>query len=136
MSARDKVTAIFRELAGEKAARLEATHFLADVNSRITAALSSGKKEEAEILRIDQIGFHLVDWQAEAAFIVALSLYPERFTDEEIQEGVEAFLLHAPSHVVEAARLAAMASDTVSSKEKAESNQTSEPTAASDRGSP
>lgn len=68
--------------------------------------------DEAEILNPDKIGFHLIDWQAEAAFIVALALYPERFTDEEIREGVEGFLIHAPSHVVEAARLAGFASDT------------------------
>ena len=71
------------------------------------------------ILHHDQIGFHLIDWQAEAAFLVALSLYPERFTDEEIQDGVEAFLIHAPSHVVEAARLAGIACDTFSPEEKA-----------------
>jgi len=105
MSADEKVAAIFRQLAGERAERLSGSHYLADVNSRITAALASEAKEE-EVLRQDGIGFHLVDWQAEAAFIVALSLYPERFTDEEIREGVEAFLIHAPSHVAEAARLA------------------------------
>jgi hypothetical protein len=105
MSADEKVAAIFRQLAGERAERLSGSHILSDVNSRITAALASEGREE-EILRQDSIGFHLVDWQAEAAFLVALSLYPERFTDEEIREGVEAFLIHAPSHVAEAARLA------------------------------
>ncbi len=120
MSARDKVTAIFRELVGEKCDRLDASRYLADVNSRITAALA-GEKEE-EILRDDQIGFHLVDWQADAAFIVALSLYPERFTDEEIRDGVQAFLIHAPSHVVEAARLSGIACDTFT-EEKEEPDQ-------------
>jgi hypothetical protein len=105
MSAREKVAAIFRELAGKHAERLSGSYYLADVNSRITAALA-GEGREEEILRQDGIGFHLVDWQAEAAFLVALSLYPERFTDEEIREGVDAFLIHAPSHVAEAARLA------------------------------
>ena len=123
MSSREKVTAIFRELAGDKSERLDAARYLADVNSRITTALAHGKEEEAAILHDDQIGFHLVDWQADAAFIVALSLYPERFTDEEIRDGVEAFLIHAPSHVVEAARLAGVASDTFLPKEEPESNQ-------------
>ncbi len=120
MSAHDKVTAIFRELAGEKSERLAATRYLADVNSRITAALAAEKEEEAEILHYDQIGFHLIDWQADAAFIVALSLYPERFTDEEIRDGVLAFLLHAPSHVVEAARLAGHPCDTFSPTKEGE----------------
>ena len=121
MSSREKVTAIFRELAGDKSERLDASRYLADVNSRITTALAHGE-EEAAILHDDQIGFHLVDWQADAAFIVALSLYPERFTDEEIRDGVESFLIHAPSHVVEAARLAGVASDTFLPKEEPESN--------------
>jgi hypothetical protein len=105
MSARDKVIEIFRELAGDRAERLFASTFLADSNSRITVALARSE-EETEVLSRDQIGFHLVDWQADAAFIVAVALYPDRFTDEEIREGVEAFLIHAPSHVLEAARLA------------------------------
>lgn len=118
MSARDKVSAIFRELAGEAAKRLEADHYPADVNSRITSALVSSE-EEAEELAKDQIGFHLVDWQSEAAFLVALCLYPERFTDEELREGVDAFLIHAPSHVLAAARAAGYPiNDLLSSDEK------------------
>jgi hypothetical protein len=104
MSAREKVSEIFRELVGGRSTRLAGTEYLADVNSRITAALVGAK--DSEILAHDQIGFHLIDWQSEAAFLVALSLFPERFTDDEIREGIEAFLIHAPSHVVEAARLA------------------------------
>jgi hypothetical protein len=127
MSARDKVTAIFRELAGEKAERLDGALYLADVNSRITAALTKEGAEEAAILHTDKIGFHLVDWQAEAAFIVALSLYPERFTDEEIQEGVEAFLFHAPAHVVEAARLAGFPIDTFAEEKELQPNEPSTP---------
>lgn len=112
MSARDKVVAIFRELAGDASERLAGDRYLADVNTRITAALTAGRDEDSIILHNDGIGFHLVDWQSEAAFLVALALFPERFTDEEIREGVEAFLIHAPSHVVEAARLAGVSYDT------------------------
>ena len=120
MSARLKVAAIFQELAGEKAKRLDASLYLSDVNSRITAAIARSEKEE-DVLGADQIGFHLVDWQADAAFIVALALYPERFTDEEVREGVDAFLIHAPSHAVEAARLAGVPiSDLSDEKEKRE----------------
>jgi hypothetical protein len=104
MSAHDKVLQIFRELAGEKAARLSTTHFPADVNSRITAAISDSESKD-DVLAADHIGFHLVDWHADAAFIVALSLFPERFTDEEVRDGVDSFLTHAPAHVVAAARL-------------------------------
>lgn len=61
--------------------------------------------DEAKILHADEIAFHLTDWSAEAAFLVALHLFPERFTKEEIEEGVLAFLIHAPNHIVAAARL-------------------------------
>lgn len=105
MSARDKASAIFRELAGDAAKRLAANHYPADVNTRITAALASSQ-EDAKFLAKDLIGFHLVDWQSDAAFLVALCLYPERFTDEEIREGVEDFLTHAPAHVLAAAKAA------------------------------
>lgn len=104
----DKVIQIFRELVGERSQRLGGSYYPADVNSRITKALTEEGDDSAEepLLRSDGIGFHLVDWQHDAAFIVALVLFPERFSDEEIREGVERFLVHVPAHVLEAARLA------------------------------
>ena len=103
----DKALQIFRELVSDRANRLNGSHYPADVNSRITAALSSDTTDSSDVavLRRDGIGFHLVDWQYEAAFLVALVLFPERFTDEEIRDGVESVLLHAPAHILEAARL-------------------------------
>ncbi len=92
------------------------------IPGRVSACTQQG------ILCADQIGFHLVDWQADAAFIVALSLYPERFTDEEIREGVLAFLLHAPSHVVEAARLAGQPCDTFVPAKEQEPNHAAQTT--------
>jgi hypothetical protein len=52
----------------------------------------------------DQIGFHLVDWNSDAAFLMAVYLFPEKFTPEEIQAGVDLFLVHVPAHIMEAAR--------------------------------
>ena len=106
MKSDDKTAAIFRELVGDLSERLSGSRYLADVNSRITAALMKEGEDEDVLLHKDKIGFHLIDWQAEAAFIVALSLFPERFTDEEVRDGVWGVLIHAPSHLVEAARLA------------------------------
>lgn len=72
----DKVIQIFRELAGERADKLNGSHFPADINSRIAAALTGGSENPTDetILRHDQVDFHLVDWQSEAAFLVALVL--------------------------------------------------------------
>ncbi|MGH2548563.1 MAG: hypothetical protein ACRDHN_04190 [Thermomicrobiales bacterium] len=54
---------------------------------------------------VRDIAFHLTDWAADAAFLVALHLFPERFTAEEIADGIESFLIHAPNHVAAAAVL-------------------------------
>jgi hypothetical protein len=42
---------------------------------------------------------------SDAAFIMALHLFPERFTREEIEDGVQGFVIHVPNHVAEAAKL-------------------------------
>jgi hypothetical protein len=52
------------------------------------------------------IAFHLSDWAEDAAFLIALHLFPERFTVKEIHEGVVALLIHAPNHIAAAAHLA------------------------------
>jgi hypothetical protein len=41
----------------------------------------------------------LVCWQRNAAFIVALVLFPEKFTDSDIQEEVNSLLIHMPDHL-------------------------------------
>ena len=89
---RDKVQEIFRELVGEKADRLRSDRYLADVNSIITTALAADNPEwsDDDLVEKDGIGKNLIDWQSDAAFIVALSLYPERFSQEEVQEGSSA----------------------------------------------
>jgi hypothetical protein len=112
-SVREKVEAIFRELAGDRAATLEATSLPAGITSTITAALAAEDAGDDEILHADEIAFHLTDWSSEAAFLVALHLFPERFTPEEIREGVQAFLIHAPHHIIAAARLAGHPADDI-----------------------
>ena len=116
MNSDTKVDTIFRELVGPLADRLSGAHYPADVSSRIAAVLAKGETKAEEITKSKDIAFHLVDWQAEAAFIVALTLFPERFTDKEIDEGVTAFLIHAPSHVVRAAKLFGTDCDTFEDK--------------------
>lgn len=46
----------------------------------------------------------MTDWNYDAAFITALLLFPERFSPEEIGEGIRAFLVHAPNHLAAAAK--------------------------------
>ena len=52
------------------------------------------------------IAFHLSDWSSDAAFLVALHLFPDEFSDEQIREGVIGFVVHAPNHAAEAGKLA------------------------------
>lgn len=105
-SVRKKVRAIFTELAGDRARMPEGDTFPAGITSTITAALSGSGASEEQVLHADQIAFHLTDWSSDAAFIVALHLFPERFTAEEIDAAVHLFLVHVPAHVMAAARLA------------------------------
>ena len=100
-SARQKVQAIFREMAGERASQLRGNVNARRANDILGAALA----EEMDPLRADQLAFNLVDWNADAAFVVAVILFPERFTEEELRAGVDMFLIHAPSHILTAARL-------------------------------
>ena len=109
----DLVLTIFRELVGNRADRLSGSHFPADINSQITDALIEETDSEERLLQKDSIGFHLVDWQRDAAFIVALILYPERFSKEAIREEIDRFLLHVPTHVIEAARLAGYSTENI-----------------------
>lgn len=99
-----KVKAIFREIVGDRATSLCEGLCVPRVADAIADALRHDSDMTPE--RARDIGFHLSDWHADAAFIVALHLFPERFTAAEIEEGVEDFLIHAPNHIAAAAALA------------------------------
>jgi len=100
----DKVVEIFRELVGDRAKKLDATHYPADIVSTMTEALIDEYDDptEEQILTIDMISHNLIDWQSDAAFLVALTLFPEKFTKEEIQDEVRSLLIHVPDHIREA----------------------------------
>jgi hypothetical protein len=104
---RDKVQSIFEKLVGDRAAILRGDRYPSEIRDRITSAILGGDlgSNLDDPVELDGIGFHLVDWNADAAFIVAMLLFPDEFTDEEIRDGVELFLVHAPAHCMEAARL-------------------------------
>ena len=59
------------------------------------------------------LAFHLSDWKADAAFLFALHLAPERFSKEEVKAGITQFLIHAPNHVAAAAKLGGWPSEDV-----------------------
>lgn len=84
--------------AGERRKNLH--HHARDVIATIEEAIRSEYGDKAY-----DIAFHLSDWISEAAFIVAVHLYPERFTVEEIREGVGRIIIHGPNHLAAAAAL-------------------------------
>lgn len=100
-SVKAKVHTIFRELAGDRANSLLGGVPARRANDILGRALIEGCDE----LKADELAFHLVDWNSDAAFIVAFILFPERFTEEELRAAVDMFLVHVPAHVLAAARL-------------------------------
>lgn len=95
---RQKAMTILTELAGERAPKLRVN----GAHDVIAGAL----KHEFGLERADDVAFHLSDWAEDAAFLIALHLFPERFDVDEIRAGVMAFLIHAPNHINAAAHLA------------------------------
>lgn len=93
----NKVRQVFLELAGDRAERL----FAAVPPATADLARHAGIVEHVAV----DIAFHLSDWTSDAAFLLAVHLYPERFTPDEIADGICEFLIHAPNHVAAAAKL-------------------------------
>lgn len=98
---RKKVEAIFAEMAGERIARLGEP---GAQTTRDTLASALSVDYVPDTAR--DIAFHLVDWRTDAAFIMAVHLFPERFTPEELAAGADMLLIHAPNHLAAAAKLA------------------------------
>jgi len=74
-SVRRKVDAIFAELVGDRAKRLDGSVMAEPAMSAVGTALGEQYGEKAH-----DIAFHMADWNSDAAFIVAVHLFPERFT--------------------------------------------------------
>lgn len=94
-----KASDIFREFLGDKNCHIP------DVQDSIAKAVAEGSSNKKFLKKGWEIGFHLMDWHGDAKFLIALSLFPERFTNAEIRQGVIWFLIHAGYHIPEAARL-------------------------------
>lgn len=100
-SADQKARAIFAEHFGERAELLEFQKADNDEALRepLRRSLANRLGDEAAW----ETAFHLVDWREDAAFLIAAMLFPERFTDEEIEAKINSVLVHAPHHVMAAA---------------------------------
>jgi hypothetical protein len=97
-----RVLAIFRDVFSERAERLVGSHAATAARLGVEASLRTEFSPEVA----KDLAFHLTDWNSDAAFVVALHLFPERFTAEEICAGIRDFLIHAPNQIAAAAALA------------------------------
>lgn len=100
MNLDQKVLEIFKELVGDRAYQTVALIPGAQYVIEQNLIVAEYPPEVAH-----DIALHLTDWNSEAAFLVALILFPERFTADEICIGVEQFIIHAPNHIAAAAKL-------------------------------
>ncbi len=95
-----KAGEIFTSFVGQRAARLKGLPHQ-ETREAIIQALEADHGAQAA----DEIAFHMLDWAEDAALLVALILYPERFTKDEIGVAITDFLVHVPYHVGAAAKL-------------------------------
>lgn len=100
-AAHDKAAVILAEMAGERGGILHSGGVGTAGQEKIRKALHEDLGEQLA----SDIGFHMTDWQSDAGFVVALHLFPERFTIEEVRAGIVNFLIHAPNHIAAAAKL-------------------------------
>lgn len=60
--------------------------------------------DELEAEAAEDVAFHLADWSADAAFLLALHLFPDQLTEDEVSEGLYELLITAPDHLAAAAK--------------------------------
>jgi hypothetical protein len=125
-----KVAAIFRELAGARRAKWLEPTVPSRCFDQIAKAIRSKSGYPTKVAR--NIAFNLADWNSDAAFLVALHLFPERFTDAEIDAAVISMLVHVPAHVIAAAKLGGYSTEDIF----AELEGRAEPAAAPNRRRP
>lgn len=77
-----------------------------DDDSTLREAIQKAFRPQLDERVASDLWFHLADWAWDLEFLVALYHSPEAFTPKEVRDGLEAFLIHAPAHIVQAAKLA------------------------------
>jgi hypothetical protein len=97
-----KVRDTFAEVIGDRANVLAGHTFSEEICERIYNALKSTGTDE-KIAR--DTAFHLTDINSDVAFLMAIYLFPERFTSDEIDYGIGALIVHMPNHLFAAAKI-------------------------------
>ena len=94
-TARQKVQAIFRDAFRERATQIFSPDNVAPTMDIVSAAFAN----ELPPAPAEALGFHMADWAADAASVIALHLFPERFTAEEIRQATHGVGSHVEYHI-------------------------------------
>lgn len=101
---RKKVRAVLADTLGEVPDRDPS----APASVELREAIQKAFKAELDEKSSSDLWFHLTDWAWDLEFLVAFYCRPDKFTPAQIREGLTGFLLHAPNHIAEAARIAGL----------------------------
>jgi hypothetical protein len=85
---------MFVKAFGERGAHLFTASSTVTMTDTITAAFARRVSRE----KAHGIGFHLGDWAADAALVLALHMFPERFTREEVRYAADYLAAGLPYH--------------------------------------
>ncbi len=96
---RGKVSEIFRDLVGDRAANLTPP-----IPPSAGIILKTLLEEHPDQVAYD-ITHHLTDWAEDGAFLTALHMFPEKFSETEVRMGIDMLLVHVPNHLAAAAKL-------------------------------
>jgi len=96
-----KVTTLLTNASTARVARAQAEPDRTEAREAIRKALQRVYGNESS----RNLAFHLIDWTYDAAFILALAMFPEKFNKKEVTAGIECLLAHVPNHVFAAAKI-------------------------------
>jgi hypothetical protein len=89
-----KARAIFVKAFGERGAHLFTGMSTSAMMQTIAVAFARRMRRE----KAKSLGFHLGDWANDAAIVLALHMFPEKFTREEIRDVTDFVAAHLPYH--------------------------------------
>lgn len=98
---RKKVTTLLTRASATRVKRAQAFSDLTEAREATRKALRRTYGDEGS----RNLAFHLMDWTFDAAFLLALAMFPEKFSRREIEDGIDLLIVHVPNHVAAAAKI-------------------------------
>jgi hypothetical protein len=101
----DKTVQIFVEICPARSRNLvdPAAPKSLDIGRELSKRISHIFTERFGKEKAEEFATHVTGFPSDAAFLVALFLFPERFTDEEVAAGIRCFGIEASFHGLEIA---------------------------------